>query len=676
MLSPGTILQNRYRIVRQLGQGGMGTVYEAVDERVSATVVVKEANEATDENARREFEREARLLANLQHKTLPKVMDYFIEVGTEYLVMEYVPGYDLAELLIRRGSPFHLKAVLRWADELLGVLEYLHGLKPPILHRDIKPSNLKLTQREEIYLLDFGLAKGAAGKMSMTQASRSIRGFTPIYAPLEQIAGQGTDARSDIYALGATLYHLLTGAPPVDAPTRDEQLEYENPDPLPHIRQLNPKVPEAVAEVIHRALSIKRKGRFENVSEMREALRRAEEEMKAAAADIVASAASENGPAGGDGSPVVAGSTRPTAYEHAKGTEEVETARMPVAGRRGVITGPAAADAGRSARTPVTDEKVTARVDEVARARPGNFSRLIVAAVALLIVAAVLVAFRGRIRRRLFGGGSQPQATPAVQKSLQSFTENVNGVKLEMIVVPAGTFVMGTSDSDPGRHGKNEEPAHGVTIREFHLGKFEVTQAQWRAVMGTDPSFFQGDDLPVEQVSWKDADAFCRKLSEMTGRQYRLPTEAEWEYACRAGTAGPFYAGLDSIGWYGDNSGDERVDASELYRKTGEDYVELLLEKYGHKTHPVGQKQPNGFGLYDMNGNVSEWCEDVSHNNYDGAPADGTAWMSGGDPGFRVRRGGSFLATALASRSAFRTKTNLDVRHSTFGFRVAATAGK
>ena len=123
MLSAGTVLQNRYRIVRRLGQGGMGTVYEAVDERVSATVVVKEAHEATDESQRREFEREARLLANLQHKTLPKVMDYFIEGGFEYLVMEYVPGYDLGELLRRRGSPFHLKAVLRWADELLGVLD-------------------------------------------------------------------------------------------------------------------------------------------------------------------------------------------------------------------------------------------------------------------------------------------------------------------------------------------------------------------------------------------------------------------------------------------------------------------------------------------------------------------------------------------------------------------------
>ena len=652
-------MQNRYRLVRHLGQGGMGTVYEAVDERVSAVVVVKEANRATDESERREFEREARLLANLQHKTLPKVMDYFVEGGVEYLVMEYVPGYDLAELLRRRGAPFHLKAVLRWTDELLGVLEYLHELKPPILHRDIKPSNLKLTQREEIYLLDFGLAKGAAGKMTRTLASRSVYGFTPRYSPLEQIAGQGTDARSDLYALGATLYHLLTGSAPVDAPTRDEQLEEGRPDPLVSIRQLNPKVPEAVARVIERALAVKRKFRYENVAEMREALR-------LAAADSSPSSPSENVPVGGGGSPAA----RPTAHAQSRGTDEAETARMPVAGRSGVSTGPTA-DAGRSSRTPEADEK-----DSAARARTRNLPRLVAAVVALLVVAAVLVAYRDKLRKLAGGGESQPPVTPTTERSFQSFTENVNGAKLEMIAIPGGTFVMGTADSDPGRHGENEEPAHGVTIREFYVGKYEVTQAQWRAVMGTDPGFFKGDDLPVEQVSWKDADAFCRKLSELTGRQYRLPTEAEWEYACRAGTAGGFYAELDSIGWFGDNSGDERVDASELYRKHGEDYVKVLLEKYGHRTRPVGQKQPNGFGLYDMSGNVSEWCQDVFHGSYDGAPADGSAWLGGGDNGFRVRRGGSFLATALASRSAFRTRTNLDMRHSTFGFRVAATVGK
>src|SRR5256885_48114 len=196
MLSPNTILQNRYRVIRQLGRGGMGTVYEALDQRVSAIIALKETNVATDDKSRREFESEAGLLANLHHQALPKVMDYFIEDDGEFLVMEYISGYDLAELLELRGSPFDVYQVLRWADELLKVLEYLHGRTPPILHRDIKPANLKLTKKGEIFLLDFGLAKGAAGQMSTIVTSRSIRGGTPAYAPLEQLMLQGTDPRS------------------------------------------------------------------------------------------------------------------------------------------------------------------------------------------------------------------------------------------------------------------------------------------------------------------------------------------------------------------------------------------------------------------------------------------------------------------------------------------------
>jgi len=278
MLTPDTILQNRYRVVRQLGQGGMSTVYEAIDERVSAVVVLKEANIATDDSSRREFESEARLLANLQHQALPKVMDYFIEGDVDYLVMEYIPGYDLLELLRRRGAPFHVDLVLHLADELLNVLVYLHGSKPPILHRDIKPANLKLTQREEVYLLDFGLAKGTAGKMEALITNRSVRGYTPFYAPLEQILRQGTDARSDLYSLGATLYHLLTGTPPIDAPTRDARIEGGKPDPLLPVQQLNPQVPSGVAGVIHQAMAIRRKDRFQSAAIMRRSLRYVREE--------------------------------------------------------------------------------------------------------------------------------------------------------------------------------------------------------------------------------------------------------------------------------------------------------------------------------------------------------------------------------------------------------------
>ena len=210
MLTPETVLQGRYRIVRPLGQGGMGTVYEAIDERLDSTVALKETLFA-DERLRKQFEREARLLARMHHQALPRVSDHFSEGDGQFLIMQFIPGDDLAEKSAQRGSPFPAAEVMTWADQLLDALDYLHTHEPPIVHRDIKPQNLKLTSRGQIILLDFGLAKGQASEISRVTTSASIFGYTPNYAPLEQIQGLGTDARSDLYALAATLYHLVTG---------------------------------------------------------------------------------------------------------------------------------------------------------------------------------------------------------------------------------------------------------------------------------------------------------------------------------------------------------------------------------------------------------------------------------------------------------------------------------
>jgi eukaryotic-like serine/threonine-protein kinase len=198
MLAANSILQNRYRVIRQLGQGGMGAVYEAIDERVSCVVALKETLVGANSEARQAFQREAALLANLRHQALPKVMDYFTEDERAFLIMEFIPGHDLAELLEKRGAPFTQENVLQWADQLLNLLQYLHSQNPPILHRDIKPANLKVTNRGEIVLLDFGLAKGSAGEMQSLYSSRSVFGYTPVYSPIEQIHGRGTDQRSDL----------------------------------------------------------------------------------------------------------------------------------------------------------------------------------------------------------------------------------------------------------------------------------------------------------------------------------------------------------------------------------------------------------------------------------------------------------------------------------------------
>src|SRR6266498_2192841 len=231
MLAPETVLQNRYRIIRLLGQGGMGAVYEAMDQRLDTTVALKETLFA-DERLRKQFEREARLLARMHHPALPRVSDHFAEGDGQFLVMQFIPGDDLSQMMARKQGPFPPDQVLTWGDQLLDALDYLHTQDPQIIHRDIKPQNLKLTGRGQIIFLDFGLAKGRAGGLSLVTTSASIFGYTPNYAPLEQIQGLGTDARSDIYALSATLYHLMTSVKPPDALTRAAALVNGQPDPL------------------------------------------------------------------------------------------------------------------------------------------------------------------------------------------------------------------------------------------------------------------------------------------------------------------------------------------------------------------------------------------------------------------------------------------------------------
>src|SRR5207244_2307528 len=231
MLSAETILQGRYRIVRQLGQGGMGVVYEALDQRLDTIVALKETLFA-DERLRKQFEREARLLARMHHPALPRVSDHFNEGDGEFLIMQFIAGDDLSAMLAQRKGPFPLAEVLKWADQLLDALDYLHTQDPQIVHRDIKPQNLKLTARGQIVLLDFGLAKGSVGQMSVVTTSASIYGYTPNYAPLEQVQGLGTDARSDLYSLSATIYHLTTGVKPPDALTPAAAIVNGQPAPL------------------------------------------------------------------------------------------------------------------------------------------------------------------------------------------------------------------------------------------------------------------------------------------------------------------------------------------------------------------------------------------------------------------------------------------------------------
>lgn len=287
MLEPGTILKERYRILHEIGGGGFGYVYKALDEVFGCSVAIKETREevANRDNLRKAFEREAKLLRNLKHDSLPRVTDYFFQGQAQFLVMDFIEGEDLADRLKKRlrrhEGPFTCQELLPWMDKILAALEYLHTRPEPIIHRDIKPANIKLADDGEIYLLDFGLAKGATGQMSTViegQPASVVPGFTREYAPLEQLQDTATEPQSDIYALGATLYHLLTAQLPISSSIRDEALQRGQPDPLRPVHELNPAIPPAVSQVISQALAVRWWERIASAQEMRDALRRACEE--------------------------------------------------------------------------------------------------------------------------------------------------------------------------------------------------------------------------------------------------------------------------------------------------------------------------------------------------------------------------------------------------------------
>src|SRR2546421_1632600 len=274
MLTSGTVLQGRYRVVRRLARGGMGTIYEAVDERLDATVALKETSFG-DGELRRQFEREARLLARLAHPALPRVSDHFTEGTGQFLVMQFVEGPDVEEMRREReGGSFPAAQVLAWADQLLGALDSLHTQDPSAIHRDIKPQNLKLGARGQVILLDFGLAKGYSTQT--TPQAASVVGYTPAYAPLEQIQGAGTDARSDLYSLASTLYHLLTGATPPNALARADAVLNGEPDPLRPADELNAQVSTDVSAVLRQAMALRRDQRLSSAAAMRRALREAD----------------------------------------------------------------------------------------------------------------------------------------------------------------------------------------------------------------------------------------------------------------------------------------------------------------------------------------------------------------------------------------------------------------
>jgi serine/threonine protein kinase len=269
MIESGTLLQKRYHVDKQIGQGGMGAVYMATDVRFGSVVAIKETFFA-DEQFGKAFEREARLLNNLKHPALPRVSDHFVDENGQFLVMEYIEGEDLSEMLEKRNTVFPLNDIKNWADQLLNALIYLHS--KGVVHRDIKPQNLKLTPRGQIILLDFGLAKGNPSDSKYQTAVKSVFGYSRNYASLEQMQGTGTEPRSDLYALGATLYHLATGTPPKDALTRAMDILSNKPDCLLPANIVQKTISTDFSNLLQNAMDLNTNNRPDSAKVMREML--------------------------------------------------------------------------------------------------------------------------------------------------------------------------------------------------------------------------------------------------------------------------------------------------------------------------------------------------------------------------------------------------------------------
>jgi serine/threonine protein kinase len=459
MLTTGTRLQNRYEILKPIGQGGMGAVYLARDQRLGNTVALKETF-FQDTLLLAAFEREAKLLAGLRHTALPKVIDHFADNNGQFLVMEYITGDDLHDLLRENGDPAPFDEVLQWADQLLDALDYLHSQEPPIIHRDIKPQNLKLTSRNQVVLLDFGLAKGTSLEKSQTSSTSSIFGYTPSYAPLEQIQGSGTDARSDIYSLAATLYHLLSGKKPVDALTRASCVLDGQPDPLAAAAAINREIPVAVSDVLMQGMALNKSQRLASANQMRAMLRDA---MRAATADKATNAASsfartEIRQAGGpsalpvNSTHVMASTPATSAQESAKPGSY--TTRASATNLKRPTPAPLNQSSLNRAR-PGTMQQRRATTVEISGESATGLPKIIAAAAILIVAAALIVFVFARGARR-----DDASAAPAsVQKTEPASGAEPSGAGAKATVEDSGGTASGATPAAPSRSSTGEEQA-------------------------------------------------------------------------------------------------------------------------------------------------------------------------------------------------------------------------
>jgi formylglycine-generating enzyme required for sulfatase activity len=603
-----------YRIQSKIGQGGMGTVYKAVHETLERPAAIKMLPRelSADPEYVSRFLREARVIATLRHEHVVQVYDAGAVGDRYYIAMEFVEGASL-------GAFLEEKHLLPESEGLALMQQAAKGLAAAhamgLVHRDIKPDNLLLSKdRKTLRIVDFGLVRESASETRLTVTGAQMG--TPQFMSPEQSDGEQADARADLYSLGATFFKVFTGRVPFEATSVLNQLFKHKFEAPPDPCSLNPELSRNVRNLLLTLLAKRREDRprsAEAVVDLIEDIKAGKEipEPPAFKSPIPTEAQTFTD---GDHSPNVLAASSGTAKSEAGDGES---------GPRAVRKGPKWA------------------------VLAGGLAGL------GLLVFVVSLLFRG-------GNGAAPEVRrnavglPGPQQKTLSLDLG-SGVRMELVLIPAGSFRMGSPASELERDGG--EVQHLVRIsRPFYMGTFEVMQAQYEAVMGVEQnrSEWRGAGNPVENVNWHDAMEFCRLLSEKTKRIARLPYEAEWEYACRAGTETPFYFG-DVI-----TSARANFDGETRYGKSP------ASEDRG-RTVPVGQFPSNNWGLYDMHGNVWEWCLDWSGPYPEGEATDPKGPRTGER---RVQRGGSFSSSAWHCRAAYRDLDKPGDRESKYGFRI------
>ncbi len=629
-----------YRVLKQLGAGGMGAVYLALDTRLDRKLALKVMlpEFAADADAKERFLREARAAAKISHDNVVTVFEADERGGVPYIAMQLLQGYPLDEYLKTKGAPA-LPHVIRIARETALGLAAAHALG--LVHRDIKPANLWLeAPNGRIKVLDFGLAKPIGSDAELTKSGAVVG--TPAYMSPEQARGAKVDHRTDLFSLGAVLYRLCTGKTPFAGPNVMAVMMALGNDEPTSVRELNPNVPVALAALIHQLLAKRADDRPQTAAEVVKRLRAILEQLAA---------------------PPVAEPPMATAADLSKSLPIVVHAlpmQPPIVVPMQITAAPESAFAGLDVDD-ATQAEPTADTAKPVRKKAGGKGMLVAAGIAVLLAAVagvVVVSQMGKKKEpeaKAQEGGPPGDKPGPVKPGGPLPAAYTNSLGMEFVKVPKGTAWLGGSANQPGG-------TKVVFDQDFYLGKYEVTQAEWEAMTGLTPSGFKRGNVavkdildadlkrfPVEQVLWDDCQVFIERLNKKekeSGWVYRLPKESEWEYACRGGPVDKLGTAFDF--YFAKPTNTLLPDQANF--ETGND-------KALKRTCKVGSYEANSLGLHDMHGNVWEWCEDAEK------AADGAS--------LRVYRGGGWFHVSGNCRAAQRITNPPSFLGNSLGLRLA-----